>query len=154
MKTLPGICLTAIAILALAAAGLFKEYPIEFLLGEEKSVVLTAEANPITHRAGLSYMLDLRRLHLDWRAEQTFPCSYLRIKFFENGEALKNDSIHSHIETKPGLYSHWDHYIAFSPSGGGAPKVETVYSLRFWDLPQSLPCLGQLARARRSYLST
>src|SRR5262249_42059448 len=98
MKTLPGICLTAIAVLALTAAGVFKEYPIEYLLGEEKTVVLIPDKNPIRHRAELSYMADLRRLHLDWRAENTFPCSYLRVQFFENGKPLKNDRMHSHIE--------------------------------------------------------
>src|SRR5262249_14100609 len=101
--------------------------------------------------AELSYMADLRRLHLDWRAENTFPCSYLRVQFFENGKPLKNDRMHSHIEAQPGLYSHWDHYIAFSPSEGGALKTETIYSIRYWDLPQSLSWLAKLGRARRWY---
>lgn len=151
MKTLPAICLTALAVLALTAAGLFKEYPIEYLLGEERTVVLTPESNPIRHRAGLSYAVDLRRLHLDWRAENNFPCSYLRVQLLENGQLLKNDSMHCHIETQPGLYSHWDHYIAFSPSAGDAPPSETSYSISYWDLPESQRWLAKLARAKRWY---
>jgi hypothetical protein len=151
MKTLPAICLTAFAAVVLGAAGLFKEYPIEFLLGHEQTMLLPQSVNPIMHRAELSYLVDLRRLHLDWRAENTFPCSYLRVQFFEDGEPLKNDSMHSHIETQPGLYSHWDHYIVFSPRHGGVPGEESVYSIRYWDLPQSLGWLAKLARARRWY---
>jgi hypothetical protein len=57
--------------------------------------------------------------------------------------------MHAHIETQPGLYSHWDHYIAFSPRDGGAPQAGDVYSIRYWDLPKSQGWLAKLGRARR-----
>src|SRR5262249_15848993 len=140
------LALIGFAVLALLLAGFFKAYPIELFCGRERTVVLDAAAPPITHRAGLSYYADLSKLRIHGRAFNAYGPPELQVQFFENGVPLQNEPDHSRIEAEPGLYSHWDHYIAFSPVTKGRPGG--VYSLRFLDLEGSLRWLGKLTDAK------
>jgi hypothetical protein len=134
-----------IAVPALLLAGFFHSYPIEILAGTERTIVLDPVSNPITPRAGLSYFCDLTRTNLQDRADNTDSPPELRLRFFENDEPLVHEIDHGRIETQPGLYSHWDHYIAFSPRHG---KPDGEYSIRYLTFDKSRSSLSFFADPR------
>ncbi len=136
-------CLTGMAVLSLLLAGFFKEYPIEMFFGAETTVALDPATHPITHRAGIAYQIDLSQLHLQGRADNADAPVELQVRFFENGQPLENEPVHARIETQPGLYSHWDHYVAFSSRQGGRPQGR--YAIRLLVLDQACRWLGQAA---------
>lgn len=128
------IILIAVATVSLLLAGFLKVYPAEMFFGTERAIVLDRNLYPISHRAGLSYRLDLDRLRLDARAANVLPCPEMRVRFFEDGQPLVEDDIHERIEKEPGRFSHWLNYVVFSPRGG-AP--DGVYSVRYLELDES-----------------
>jgi hypothetical protein len=129
-------------------SGFFKEYPIENFVGDERTIILDPATNPVAPRAGLSYYLDLRDLDLGDRADNSNSCLSMRVRFFENGIPLENELCHCRIEQQPGLYSHWDHYIAFSPLQSGTPGYRAIYSIRYLELNASHRWLGTIASPR------
>jgi hypothetical protein len=141
MAKLVGRSLTGLAVLALLFAGFFKAYPIELFFGKERTVVLDA-TSPITPRAGLSYWAYLGKLKLHTRAYNAYGPPELHVQFFENDVPLVNEPVHSQIEVRPGLYSHWGKHIIFSPRAGGLPAG--VYSIRYLELKNSLRWLGKI----------
>jgi hypothetical protein len=140
-----GFASLGIAVISLLLAGFFHSYPIEFFVGTKRNVVLDPVSNPITPRTGLSYFCDLTQTHLQDRADNAVTARELRVNFYENGEPLLREVDHGRIEKQAGLFSHWDHYIAFSPQGG---KPDGVYSIRYLTLDESQSFLKFWAEPR------
>jgi hypothetical protein len=138
--------LIGVAVTALMLAGFFKAYPIEMFLGVERTVVLDSAKTLITHRAGLAYSAELGKLKLQDRAVSAYGPPELHVRFLENGVPLDREWHHNRIETRPGFYSHWEHYIVFSPRSGGT--AGNVYSIRYLELDRSLRWLGTITAAK------
>src|SRR5262249_32774571 len=94
--------LLGIAVPALLLAGFFHAYPIELFAAAEQTVVLDADQNAVTPRAGLSYYCDLANLSLASRADNAGSSPDLRVRFYENGDPLTHEIDHCRIETQPG----------------------------------------------------
>jgi hypothetical protein len=139
---LMGTVMLAVATSSLLLAGFFHAYPIEIFAGSERTIVLDPARHAMTPRAGLSYYCDLAQAHLDMRADNAHSCHELRVRLYEDGEPLVHEIDHRRIETQPGLYSHWDHYIAFSPHQG---KPDGVYSIRYLSIDESDHILALLS---------
>jgi hypothetical protein len=129
-----GHVLLGVAVLAMLVAGFFHAFPTEIFTGSERTIVLDRTCCPVTARAGLSYYCDLTNLHIEGRADNAYSNPELRVRFYENGVPLNHEIDHSRIEAQAGLYSHWDHYIAFSPRHG---KPDGKYSIRYLTLDES-----------------
>jgi hypothetical protein len=129
-----GTIMLVSAMASLLLAGFFHAYPIEIFAGSERTIVLDPAGHAITPRAGLSYYCDLKQNSLSNRADNAYPCPELQVRFCEDGNPLLHEIDHSRIEKEPGLYSHWDHYIAFSPHQG---KPDGVYSIRYLSIDES-----------------